>query len=55
MTTATDTNVIIALWDKDPALSLNPLDAAFSRGTLGSRVRRVDRSSWARGVRRFPS
>ncbi len=37
MTTAVDTNVIIALWDKDPALSLaaqNALDTAFSRGTL---------------------
>ncbi len=37
MTTAVDTNVVIALWDKDPALSLsaqNALDAAFSRGTL---------------------
>jgi predicted nucleic acid-binding protein len=35
--TAIDTNVVIALWDKDPALSLaaqNALDAAFSRGTL---------------------
>jgi hypothetical protein len=37
MTTAVDTNVVIALWDKDPTLSLaaqNALDAAFSRGTL---------------------
>ena len=37
MTTAVDTNVVIALWDKDPALSLaaqNVLDAAFNRGTL---------------------
>ncbi len=37
MTTAVDTNVIIALWDKDPALSLaaqNALDTAFNRGTL---------------------
>jgi predicted nucleic acid-binding protein len=37
MTTAVDTNVLIALWDKDSALSLaaqNALDAAFNRGTL---------------------
>lgn len=37
MTTAIDTNVVIALWDKDSALSLaaqNALDAAFHRGTL---------------------
>jgi predicted nucleic acid-binding protein len=37
MTTAVDTNVMIALWDKDAALSLaaqNALDAAFNRGTL---------------------
>jgi predicted nucleic acid-binding protein len=37
MTTAVDTNVVIALWDKDPTLSLaaqNALDAAFNRGTL---------------------
>jgi predicted nucleic acid-binding protein len=37
MTTAVDTNVMIALWDKDSALSLaaqNALDAAFNRGTL---------------------
>jgi predicted nucleic acid-binding protein len=37
MTTAIDTNVIIALWDKDPALSLaaqTALDAAFRRGDL---------------------
>ena len=37
MTTAVDTNVVIALWDKDPALSLaaqNALDRAFHRGTL---------------------
>src|ERR1700704_4541661 len=37
MTTAIDTNVVIALWDKDAALSLaaqNALDAAFNRGTL---------------------
>jgi predicted nucleic acid-binding protein len=37
MTTAVDTNVVIALWDKDPALSLaaqNVLDAAFNRGAL---------------------
>src|SRR5215469_8813637 len=37
MTTAIDTNVVIALWDQDAALSLaaqNALDAAFSRGTL---------------------
>jgi predicted nucleic acid-binding protein len=37
MTTAVDTNVVIALWDKDEALSLaaqRALDAAFNRGTL---------------------
>ncbi|HME32670.1 MAG TPA: type II toxin-antitoxin system VapC family toxin [Terriglobales bacterium] len=37
MTTAIDTNVIIALWDRDPRLSLaaqNALEAAFHRGTL---------------------
>ncbi len=37
MTTAIDTNVLIALWDKNPTLSLaaqTALDAAFSRGTL---------------------
>jgi|SRR5579864_1178251 len=37
MTTAIDTNVIIALWDKDPSLSLSAqtaLEAAFSRGAL---------------------
>jgi hypothetical protein len=37
MTTAIDTNVVIALWDKDSALSLaaqNALEAAFDRGTL---------------------
>ena len=37
MTTAVDTNVLIALWDKDATLSLaaqNALDAAFNRGTL---------------------
>src|ERR1051326_3768031 len=37
MTTAVDTNVVIALWDKDPTLSLaaqNALDRAFHRGTL---------------------
>jgi predicted nucleic acid-binding protein len=37
MTTAVDTNVVIALWDKDSALSLaaqTALDAAFNRGTL---------------------
>ena len=37
MTTALDTNVVIALWDKDSALSLaaqTALDAAFNRGTL---------------------
>ena len=38
MTTAVDTNnVVIALWDKDPALSLaaqNALEAAFNRGNL---------------------
>src|SRR6266404_5890656 len=37
MTTAVDTNVVIALWDKDPALSLAAqaaLEAAFRRGSL---------------------
>jgi predicted nucleic acid-binding protein len=37
MTTAIDTNIIVALWDKNPALHLtaqNTLDAAFRRGTL---------------------
>jgi len=37
MTTAVDTNVVIALWDKDSALSLaaqTALDTAFHRGTL---------------------
>jgi predicted nucleic acid-binding protein len=37
MTTAVDTNVVIALWDKNPSLNLaaqNALDAAFKRGTL---------------------
>jgi predicted nucleic acid-binding protein len=37
MTTAVDTNVVIALWDKDPGLSSaaqNALESAFSRGTL---------------------
>ena len=37
MTTAVDTNVVIALWDKDPALNLaaqTALDRAFNRGTL---------------------
>ena len=37
MTTAVDTNVVIALWDKDPALNAaaqNALEAAFNRGTL---------------------
>ncbi len=37
MTTAIDTNVIVALWHDDPALSQAAeaaLDAAFSRGTL---------------------
>jgi predicted nucleic acid-binding protein len=37
MTTAVDTNVVIALWDQDAATSLaaqDALDAAFHRGTL---------------------
>ena len=37
MTTAVDTNVVIALWDKDPTLSSaaeKALDTAFNRGTL---------------------
>ena len=37
MTTAVDTSVVIALWDRDSALSLGAqtaLDIAFNRGTL---------------------
>jgi hypothetical protein len=37
VTTAIDTNVVIALWHKDPTLSLvsqNALEGAFNRGTL---------------------
>ena len=37
MTTAIDSNVVIALWDKDPVLSLaaqSALEAAFRRGSL---------------------
>ena len=37
MTTAVDANVVIALWDRDSALSLaaqTALDSAFNRGTL---------------------
>jgi predicted nucleic acid-binding protein len=37
MTTAIDTNVIVALWDRDPDLSSaaqSALDAALGRGTL---------------------
>ncbi len=37
MTTAIDTNVIVALWDKDPTLSLaaqTALETAFNRGGL---------------------
>jgi predicted nucleic acid-binding protein len=37
MTTAIDTNAVIALWDKDPTLSLaaqTALERAFSRGGL---------------------
>jgi len=37
VTTAIDTNVVIALWDKDPTLSLTAqtaLEAAFHRGSL---------------------
>jgi predicted nucleic acid-binding protein len=37
MTTAIDTNVVIALWDRDPALSQaahTALEAAFNRGSL---------------------
>lgn len=37
MTTAIDTNVIVALWDKDPSLSSaaqSALDASFIRGNL---------------------
>jgi predicted nucleic acid-binding protein len=37
MTTAIDTNVVVALWDKDPTFSLaaqTALEAAFNRGGL---------------------
>jgi hypothetical protein len=37
MTTAIDTNVVVALWDRDPTLSLaaqTALDGAFNRGSL---------------------
>jgi predicted nucleic acid-binding protein len=37
MTTAIDTNVVVALWDKDPTLSLaaqTALEAAFNQGGL---------------------
>jgi len=37
MTTAIDTNVVVALWDKDPTLSMaaqTALEAAFNRGSL---------------------
>lgn len=37
MTTAVDTNVVIALWDKDPVLSMaaqTALENAFRRGSL---------------------
>lgn len=37
MTTAIDTNVIVALWDRDPSLNFSAqsaLDAALARGTL---------------------
>jgi predicted nucleic acid-binding protein len=37
MTTAIDTNVVVALWDKDPTLSLaaqTALETAFNRGSL---------------------
>jgi len=37
MTTAIDTNVVVALWDKDSTLSLaapTALEAAFNRGAL---------------------
>jgi predicted nucleic acid-binding protein len=37
MTTALDTNAVVALWDKDPVLSMaaqNALEAAFHRGAL---------------------
>lgn len=37
ITTAVDTSVVIALWDKDSTLSLaaqNALDRVFHRGTL---------------------
>ena len=37
MTTAIDTNVVVALWDKDPTLNLaaqTALETAFNRGSL---------------------
>ena len=37
MTTAVDTNVIVALWDRDPAISTgaqSALDTALARGSL---------------------
>jgi predicted nucleic acid-binding protein len=37
MTTAIDSNVVVALWDQDPILSLaaqTALEAAFNRGSL---------------------
>jgi predicted nucleic acid-binding protein len=37
MTTAIDTNVVVALWDRDPTLSLAAqiaLEGAFNRGSL---------------------
>jgi len=37
MTTAIDTNVVVALWDRDPTFSLaaqTALEAAFNRGSL---------------------
>ena len=37
MTTAIDTNVVVALWDRDPTLSLaaqTALEGAFNRGSL---------------------
>ena len=60
MTTAIDTNVVIALWDKDSALSLaaqNALDSAFNRGTLVAAAPvfcGVDRGTWSqRSLRRL--
>ena len=59
MTTAVDTSVVIALWDKDATLSLaapNALDAAFCRGTLSpSKARSAGLLAHPRGEERHCS